>query len=318
MSMPLVSILIPVYNREKFIQETMDSALNQTYENIEIIAVDNKSTDKTYEILKKYAEEYKNIRIYQNEKNLGPVRNWRKCLEYAKGEYVKFLFLEDLIDETFIEKTLPYLVNYEDVGFVFTRTEFFFSYKSERKVVYSIGETGLYDANIFVKNSLLGNILLPVSPSCALFRRRDVEKNLLIDIPNKLGIDFKIHGAGNDALIFLLTARDYPRFAFINETLSVFRCFGDNITSLISEKWEAIYRCTAHAYFVEKYLNDISLKKKFNSKLFAIYLKNIYTRKLNPTLLKILIEDIKVKDIDHLYLIRLLMASVIRRLKTLG
>jgi len=52
MARPLVSILIPVYNREKLVQKAIESAINQTYKNIEVIVVDNKSTDKTYEVLK--------------------------------------------------------------------------------------------------------------------------------------------------------------------------------------------------------------------------------------------------------------------------
>jgi len=97
MTKALVSILIPVYNREKLVKRAIESAINQTYENIEVIAVDNKSTDRTYEVLKGHAEKYPDVKVYQNKENLGPVRNWKKCLEYSSGEFIKILFSDDWI-----------------------------------------------------------------------------------------------------------------------------------------------------------------------------------------------------------------------------
>ena len=67
---PKVSILIPVYNRAKIISETLNSAVNQTYKNIEVIVVDNKSTDNTFEIVKEFAKSHSNVKVYQNEENI--------------------------------------------------------------------------------------------------------------------------------------------------------------------------------------------------------------------------------------------------------
>jgi len=273
MNFPKVSILIPVYNRAKIILETLNSAVNQTYKNIEIIVVDNKSTDNTFEVLKEFAKSHPNVRSYQNKKNIGPVRNWRKCLDYATGEYVKILWSDDLIAPTFIEKTLPYLVNNEDIGFVFTGTEIFNDDTGKRIKAYFIGKTGIYDSEEFIRGSLLGG-LFPVSPGCALFRKKDVERNLLIDIPNKVGTDFKMRAIGNDLLIYLLTAKDYPKFAFIDETLSFFRSHQESLTISTKSSDVAILYNIAKAYFVENYVKDEKLKRKFNTKLFYCYLRN--------------------------------------------
>ena len=105
----LVSILIPTYNREKIILETLNCAVNQTYKNTEVIVVDNKSTDNGFEIIKGFAKSHPNVRVYQNEENIGPVKNWLKCMDYATGEYAKILWSDDLIAPDFIEMTLPYL-----------------------------------------------------------------------------------------------------------------------------------------------------------------------------------------------------------------
>lgn len=272
-SPPKVSILVPVYNRAKIILETLNSAVNQTYKNIEIIVVDNKSTDNTYEVIKEFARSYPNVKVYQNEENIGPVRNWRKCLDYATGEYAKFLWSDDLIAPTFIEKTLPYLVEHDDVGFVFTGTEIFDDITGQRTKAYFIGDTGIYYTKKFIEGSLLGGPF-PVSPGCALFRKKDIEKNLLIDIPNKIGSDFKMHAIGNDVLIYLLTAKDYPKFAFINETLSFFRSHKDSITISSDILDLAILYNIAKAYFVENYIKDYNLKRKFNAKLMLFLLKH--------------------------------------------
>jgi len=119
-----VSILIPVYNRENLIEETVQSALNQTYKNIEIIIVDNQSIDKTWEVMQKLAFQDDRIKIFQNDKNMGPVRNWKRCIDEATGDYGKILWSDDLIAPEFLENTVHFLEN-KDIGFVFTGTEIF-------------------------------------------------------------------------------------------------------------------------------------------------------------------------------------------------
>lgn len=271
----MVSILIPVYNRENLVRATIESAIKQTYRNIEIIAVDNKSTDKTFEVLKEYAEKCPNVKIYQNNENLGPVKNWQKCLEYANGEYVKILWSDDLIHESFIEKTLPILIADSNVGFVFTGTEIFNDITHSRiKSSYFIKNTDKYDSKRFIEGSLLGKPC-PVSPGNAIFRKMDVMNNLVIEIPNNLGIDFKMHGMGNDLLLFLLTAIKYSKFSFVNENLSFFRAHKDSIT-ISGDAYKTSIRYTmAKAYFVENYIKGTILEKKFNSILLMNYIFNL-------------------------------------------
>ncbi len=268
---PKVSILVPVYNRADIIRATLDSAVNQTYRNIEVIVVDNKSTDATFEVITEYAAEHPCVRVYQNEANLGPARNWRRCLDNATGAYVKILWSDDLIAPTFVEKCLPFLVDHDDVGFAFTGTELFNDETGQRRKQYFVGETGLHDSRRFIKECLLDGPF-PDSPGNALFRKRDFEKNLLIDIPNKIGSDFKMHTMGTDSLIFLLTANDYPRFAFVSESLSFYRSWADSITNRANSYDRHILYSMAKAFFVENHLKDDRLRKAFNLKLFLMCL----------------------------------------------
>lgn len=255
----LVSILIPVYNRENLIEETVQSALNQTYKNIEIIVVDNQSTDNTWEILQKLASQYERIKIFQNERNIGPVRNWKRCIDEANGEYGKILWSDDLIAPQFLEKTVPYLEN-EDVGFVFTGTEIFINGTDKKSSHYFIGETSLYESEQYV-NGVLFDENYPVSPACALFRLKDLQINLLVDIPNKVNSDFSMHAIGNDLLIFLLTAHQYKNFAFVNEKLSFFRAHEGSISIQSNDGKLPLHYNLASSYFVENYRKDLVKKQ---------------------------------------------------------
>jgi len=251
-----VSILIPVYNRENLIEESIQSALNQTYQNIEVIVVDNKSTDNTWNILQRLASQDSKVKIFQNEANIGPVKNWKRCIDEATGEYGKILWSDDLISYDFLEKTLPFLINYEDIGFVFTGTEIFIDKTNQKSDAYFIGESGIYESDKYINGALFrGNY--PVSPGCALFRMADLRKNLLIDIPNKIKSDFAMHAIGNDLLIFLLTAYHYPKFAFVNKKCAFFRAHVGSI-SIQSDKGKLpLHYDVAKAYFAENYRMDL-------------------------------------------------------------
>lgn len=274
----LVSILIPVYNREDLIEETVQSALAQTYENIEIIIVDNKSTDKTWDILQKLAAKDDRIKIFQNETNIGPVRNWKRCIDEASGEYGKILWSDDLIAPEFLEKTLPYLEN-DDVGFVFTKTEIFQDNGSHGNDVFHIGESNIYPSELYIEGVLFnGNY--PVSPGCALFRLKDLKSNLLVNIPNKVNSDFSMHAIGNDLLIFLLTAHQYKKFAFVNEKLSFFRAHEGSISIRSNDGKLPLHYMLVKAYFVENY--DSSFVARLNTNIFLLlkqYKKNDYNFK---------------------------------------
>ena len=97
-----ISIIIPVYNSEKYLKKCIDSILNQTYRKLEIICVDDGSTDKSIEILMDYALKDKRIKIYKNEfKGVSAARN--SALEKCTGNYVMFVDSDDWI-QIFVKK----------------------------------------------------------------------------------------------------------------------------------------------------------------------------------------------------------------------
>lgn len=103
---PLVSICIPTYNAESFIQETLQSALAQTYPQTEILVQDNASTDNTWALLQALAEKHPRIVLERNSENLGPTVNFNRVVARAQGDYINILSADDLLHSAFIEQCL--------------------------------------------------------------------------------------------------------------------------------------------------------------------------------------------------------------------
>ena len=114
-----VSIIIPCYNNAEYVGEAIESALNQTYENTEIVIVNDGSTDNSSEVIKKYADKYKNIMFFDNEKNNGVVYARNMAIEACRGEYILPLDADDIIDETYVEKAVDVLNNNPDISIVY-------------------------------------------------------------------------------------------------------------------------------------------------------------------------------------------------------
>ncbi|MCT4552683.1 MAG: glycosyltransferase [Alphaproteobacteria bacterium] len=113
---PKISIIIPVYNAEKFINQTVDSVLCQTYDNIEILLVDNKSKDKSLEIIKAYEKKDKKIKVYQenDKQSVGAARNLG--IKKATGEYITFIDADDIAQPFLVEKLIDNaLLNKTDI-----------------------------------------------------------------------------------------------------------------------------------------------------------------------------------------------------------
>ena len=94
---PLVSVLMTSFNREKYIGEAIESVLNSTYSNLELIIVDDCSKDQTVEIIFNYKLKDNRVKVYINETNLGDYLNRNKAASFAKGKYLKYVDSDDII-----------------------------------------------------------------------------------------------------------------------------------------------------------------------------------------------------------------------------
>lgn len=256
---PLISICIPTYNRAHLISDAIDSAINQSYTNIEIIIVDNNSNDNSWELFEKYSKQDKRIKVYKNESNLGPVKNWQKGFEHCSGEYFVILWSDDILNPFFIEKT--YSKFDSKTAFVVVGNSEFERNKSSITKLYSFDELNSKD---FLDDIILENIngFLP-SPSIALFRRLDLKDKILDSILNSDNIDFNRTGAGPDVLFFLFTALKYPKIKFINEVLLYNRAHNESITFIENQsKGLKLSYDWAKYYFVKNYYTEIIQKYK--------------------------------------------------------
>ncbi|UJF35502.1 glycosyltransferase family 2 protein [Paenibacillus hexagrammi] len=96
---PLVSILLPTYNRPKYVEQALKSALQQTYANVEIIICDNSNNDETERIVSTYLEQpgTANLKYVKNKSNIGPIANMQKCFDLASGDFINYLMDDDLL-----------------------------------------------------------------------------------------------------------------------------------------------------------------------------------------------------------------------------
>ena len=121
---PLVSILIPNYNYEKYLTKCLDSVLNQTYPNYEVIFSDNNSTDNSYDLALSYIPRFREKNIFysviKNKYNLGSQRNSGRCLNESEGDFIIYLSSDDYLEPTFIEKCMNILIENQNVGMVMT------------------------------------------------------------------------------------------------------------------------------------------------------------------------------------------------------
>lgn len=106
---PLVSIITPLYNSEKYIEETIESLLNQTYKNWEMLIVDDCSKDNGVEIVNEYVLKDKRIKLFRNEKNEGVSFARNKALDLAQGKYIAFLDSDDLWKKEKLEKQISFM-----------------------------------------------------------------------------------------------------------------------------------------------------------------------------------------------------------------
>lgn len=128
MKMPLVSICIPVYNGSLFLKEALESILNQTYTNIEVIISDDNSSDNSLQIINDFKKRTEIPFHIYNHKPSGIGANWNNCVRHANGDYIKFLFQDDTISSSCVAKMIDLALSDSKVGLVYCK----------RKILYDI------------------------------------------------------------------------------------------------------------------------------------------------------------------------------------
>lgn len=145
MKTPLVSVLIPCYNVESYVEEAINSILNQTYTNLEIIVINDCSTDNTGVILQQLAQKDSRITVFNNPENLKLIKTLNKGIELCHGDYIARMDADDIALPTRIEKEVNFLEKHKDHDIVSTQ---FFAFRSESPDKRDLNHSPLHDSEL--------------------------------------------------------------------------------------------------------------------------------------------------------------------------
>lgn len=238
---PLVSVCIPAYNNAEYIMDTINSILNQTYENLELVIVDDNSTDNTYEVLKRIQDE--RVKVYHNEKNLGMSGNWNRCLSLCSGEFMKLVGADDMLAETSLEKEVQALVDNPSAVLAESDTKLVDLNGKGKGFYKRYGRSGLVDGKKICRRGFFNKDYFG-APQANTFRRSALEKVGGFDSDFTYILDY-------DFFVSLACEGDVY---IIHEALNLFRVRKDSNTGAImgDDKEKAAVYVAEHRHLLEK------------------------------------------------------------------
>lgn len=164
---PLISVILPVHNAATTLEQCVISLLKQSYKNIEIIAIDDFSSDKSYSILKKLKKKSKKIRLYKNVKRYGIAVTLNRAVKKARGSYITFMDTDDFSSPLRFKQQLRFLIQNPDVVALGTQCNFI--NEKDKKIGKSsfptenslIAENPLHGISMQFETVLINKALLP-------------------------------------------------------------------------------------------------------------------------------------------------------------
>ena len=219
--MPKVSICIPAYNHAPFLQQRIDSILNQTFQDFELIVLDDCSIDNSRMILEPLGNHANVSYLIFNERNSGsPFKQWQKGIELAKGKHIWIAESDDLMQPDFLEKAVSVFEQDELIGIFQCGSKWI----DENGIVYdeddSRQQSGICNGRAFIKsNMLLGNSIY--NASAVVFKKSLVK----LPLNNLVGL-FKYCG---DWLFWIQLLQDSNLY-YLNENLNYYRRHHQNVS----------------------------------------------------------------------------------------
>lgn len=217
---PLVSVLTPLYNAEKYILKQMNSVLGQSYENIEFIIVDDCGNDNSVRLVLKNNDE--RIIIKNNIKNIGIVKSTNEALKIAKGKYIVFLDDDEIIPFDRIESQVSYLEANPSIGLVIGKT-----------VNIDENDNYLNEINLFMRrpDELRAMLLFQnyIGNGATMVRREVIEKNNII---------FQEESYGMQDYLFYTKLSKITKFSMINQIALFHRLHEENASKKISNNYK--------------------------------------------------------------------------------
>ena len=250
MGNPEVSICIPVYNAEKYIKETIDAILNQSFKDFELIIIDNQSTDNTASIIKSINDE--RIRFFINDENLGMVGNWNECLKKVRGQFIQFVCADDILYKDCIKSKLDLIKKDDNIVMVVSNTDIIDS--EGRKILtrkFTLREKVYEGERIAIKSFRTKNRF--GEPSNVFFR------NVLND-PNKAIKTFNNNLCYTPDWEFWIRLTKYGKVVYTGNSLAKFRVLPTSGTAYLLSKKDMM---------------------REDDRIFINSIKDVYGRKIN-------------------------------------
>jgi glycosyltransferase involved in cell wall biosynthesis len=238
--MQFVSVIIPNYNHEPYLHKRIDSVLNQTYQNFEVIILDDCSTDNSKRIIESYRNHEKISHILYNEQNSGSTfKQWKKGLDLAKGEWIWIAESDDLATFDFLEKLLEFSKIHRDVGLIYSRSKIIDENGKLKKLyneynapslqlthLKNDSDVYLFERKEFISNYMINENSIP-NASAVLFKKKVVSSkvfNLLVRI--KLNGDW----------VFWLSILQQTDLLYFSKDLNSFRHHSNNVRSTVNKE----------------------------------------------------------------------------------
>lgn len=271
LNIPLVSIIVPNYNHEKYLKHRLESIFNQTYSNFEVILLDDCSNDNSREILQEYAKNPKVSHCIFNETNCGNTfTQWEKGISLSNGEFIWIAESDDYCDWNFLETVSEPLIENKEVVLSFCQSnrvneegEITGSWKNHTDDLDSLlfEKDFIYSGNIFIEKFLIYKNVIP-NASAVLFRKDKVI------IKEHLNIDSYFKYCGDWIFYFKLLIN--RKVAFVSLAINNFRYHSNSVIANANDKIDYIEIINIDFRMRKKMMRYVSLHTVQNIKQIKI------------------------------------------------
>lgn len=265
----LISIIVPNYNHEKFLKQRLDSVFNQTFQNFEVILMDDCSTDESVQLLQTYANHPKVSHFIVNEKNSGNTFiQWNKGIALAKGEYIWIAETDDFCELNFLELLLKQMVQGSDITLAYCQsnkvnekneiTGNWIDYTNDLDLEFFINDFTL-DGNLFIERFLIYKNVIPNASAILIKRSRALEIGYL-DINPLLKY--------NADWLFYINIITNKKIGFVPDSLNNFRHHSQSVIATAGKN-ETILELKNIILETRKKINNI-FKREYPSNVVAL------------------------------------------------
>lgn len=279
---PIVSIICTCYNHEKYVIESIKSVLNQSYKNIQLIVVDDFSTDNSVTVIEDFLKDFSKIQFIVNKKNLGITKSFNNAITLAKGEFYIDLSADDLLLPNCIENQINIFKKsiYKNLAIVYGNAELI-SENGIHESYYFSKENTKKSGDIYSEILSLNTIICSVS---AMYKK---------SIFNHIG-GYDERLSYEDLDFWIRVSRDFE-IEYLNEVLvkkrSVLNSLQTSLYTTKNKNSHSTYSILKKAYYLNKCKDEHSkLKKRVNFEILNSYRSQNYFLALKNIILRIKIE----------------------------